>query len=127
MADIFAAIDFLKEVAEPTLRRFLRTHRGASYAEMRFESMFSRTAAANDGEPRDSNESEAAAFGLTIHYSPAGGVSGHGQSGLEIGRLALTHNKLLAALNGGLNDALDRAKANAREKARVMKSLGANR
>ena len=37
MSDIFGAIDFLKEAAEPTLRRFLRTHRDAAYAEMRFE------------------------------------------------------------------------------------------
>src|SRR5437870_10989130 len=79
MGDIFDAIDFLKESAEPALRRFVRTHRGASYAEMRFEAMFSRAAVANDGEPRDSSESEAAAFGLTVHYAAAEDVVGHGQ------------------------------------------------
>jgi TldD protein len=123
MGDIFQAIDFLKEAAEPALRRFVRTHRGASYAEMRFEAMFSRAAVAHDGEPRDSNEHEAAAFGLTVHYTAADAVVGHGQTGMEIGRLALSQNKLLAALNGGLGDAFERAKANAREKARVMKLL----
>ncbi len=123
--DIFGAIDFLKEAAEPALRRFVRTHRGANYAEMRFEAMFSRAAVANDGEPRDSSESEAAAFGVTVNYMAAAGVAGHGQTGTEIGRLALSHNKLLAALNAGLGDAFERARANAREKARVMKLLAA--
>jgi TldD protein len=123
MGDIFGAIDFLKEAAEPALRRFIRTHRGASYAEMRFEAIFSRSAVANDGEPRDSNESEAAAFGVTVHYLAAAGIAGHGQTGVEIGRLAISRNKLLAALNAGLGDAFERARANAREKARVMKTL----
>jgi TldD protein len=87
--------------------------------------MFSRGAVANDGEPRDSNENEAAAFGITVHYATAEGIAGHGQTGVEIGRLALSHNKLLAALDAGCREAFERAKANAREKARVMKSLGA--
>jgi TldD protein len=125
MSDIFGAIDFLKEAAEPTLRRFLRTHRDAAYAEMRFEVMFSRAAVANDGEPRDSNESESAAFGITVHCTAAGGIAGQGQSGLEIGRLALNHNKLSAVLAWSLDDAFERARANAREKARVLKLLGA--
>jgi TldD protein len=123
MDDIFGAVDFLKEAAEPVLRRLPRTHRGADYAEMRFEAMFSRAAVANDGEPRDSSESENAAFGITVHYAAAGGIAGHGHTGIEIGRLALSHNKLLGALNAGLGDAFERAKANAREKARVMKFL----
>jgi TldD protein len=122
--DIFGAIDFLKEAAEPALHRFVRSHRGASYAEMRFEAVFGRGAVANDGEPRDSSENEAAAFGLMVHYRAANDVSGHGQTGIEIGRLALSRPKLLAALNNGLGKAFERAKANAREKARVIKLLG---
>jgi TldD protein len=125
MDDIFGAIDFLKEAAEPALRRFLRAHRGASYAELRFEALFSRTAVANDGEPRDSDESEAAALGVTVHYAAANGIAAHGQTGTEIGRLALSHNKLLAAFNAGLGDAFERAKASARGKARALKSLAA--
>lgn len=124
MSDIFGAIEFLKEAGEPTLRRFLRAHRDAVYAEMRFEVMFSRAAVANDGKPRDSNETESAAFGVAVHCTAAAGIAGQGQTGLEIGRLALNHNKLSAALIAGLGDAYDRAKANAREKARVMKLLG---
>ena len=123
MNDIFGAIDFLKEAAEPTMRRFIRTHRGASYAEMRFEAMFSRSAVANDGEARDSSEGEAAAFGITVHYLAGAEIAGHGQTGTEIGRLALSHNKLLSALNAGLGDAFERARANARERARLMKSM----
>src|SRR5262249_11012417 len=114
MADIFGAVDFLREAAEPALRRFIRTHRGASYAELRFEAMFSRAATANDGEARESDENEAAAFGVNVHYAKAAGVNGHGQTGLEVGRIALSRTKLLKALNGCLGDAFERAKANAR-------------
>src|SRR4029077_4823836 len=108
--DIFGAIAFLKEAAEPALRRFMRAHRGTSRAEMRFEAMFSRTAVAHDGEPRDSNESAAAAFGVTVHYAAAEGMAGHGQTGTEVGRLALSRTKLIAALNASLSDAFERAK-----------------
>src|SRR5262249_32947724 len=96
-----------------------------SYAEMRFESVFSRSAIANDGEARDSNESEAAAFGIMVRYTTAGDITGHGQTGMEIGRLALNHDKLLASLVAGLGEAFNRAKANAQEKARVIKLLAA--
>jgi TldD protein len=92
---------------------------------MRFEAMFDRAAVANDGEPRNNSESEAAAFSLTVHYAAAEGVVGHGQTGAEIGRLALSRSKLLAALNSGLVEALERAKANARGKNGVLKLLGA--
>jgi TldD protein len=127
MADIFGAVDFLKEAAEPAMRRFIRTHRGASYAELRFEAMFSRAAVADDGEPRESDENEGAAFGVTVHYAGANRANGHGQTGVEVGRIALSHTKLLAALNGCVGDAFERAKANARERAGVLKSLPANK
>ncbi|MBV8520913.1 MAG: hypothetical protein JOY71_02065, partial [Acetobacteraceae bacterium] len=126
MPDIFGAVDFLKEAAEPALRRFVRTHRGASYAEMRFEAMFSRAAVANDGAPRESDENEAAAFGVMVWYAGAEGVAGHGQTGVEVGRLALSQTKLLAALKECLGDAFERAKANARERAGVLNTLVAN-
>jgi TldD protein len=124
VAEIFDAIDFLREAAEPTLHRFLRTHRGAAHTEMRFEAVFSRFAVANDGAPRDCGANEAAAFGITVHYAGSGGIMGHGQTGLEIGRLALNSNKLLRALTKALDGAFERAKANAREKARISKLLG---
>ncbi|HKV53549.1 MAG TPA: TldD/PmbA family protein [Candidatus Binataceae bacterium] len=122
--DIFQAIDFLKQAAEPALRRFIRSHRGATYAELRFEAMFSRSAVANDGEPRDSSETEAAAFSVAVDYAATGAI-GRGQTGVEIGRLALGRTKLMAALNSGLGEAFERARASAREKAALIKTLGA--
>jgi len=65
--DIFAAVEYLKCEGETALRRFARTHRGTAYSEMRFEAMFHRSASANDGDQRDSTESEAAAFGVAVH------------------------------------------------------------
>lgn len=124
--DIFRSVDFLKDASEAVLRRFLRSHRGASYAEIRFEAMFSRSAAAVDGEPRDGSESDGAAFGLTVHCAAPGGVVGLGQTGAEIGRLALNRTKLVAALNAGLNQAYERANASAREKVRLLKLCGSN-
>src|SRR5260370_14669372 len=50
--DIFAAVEFLKEAGPPALRRVVANPRGAAYAEVRFEAMFSRPATAVDGEPR---------------------------------------------------------------------------
>jgi TldD protein len=123
-SDIFESIEFLKEEAEAALRRFVRTRRGAAYAEMRFEAMFSRTASANDGAPRNSEETESAAFGVTVHYAGANGAVGNGQTGAEIGRLALSRTKLLAAINGALGDAFERARANAAQKSTLLKLLG---
>jgi hypothetical protein len=59
MSDIFESVEFLKQAGEATLRRFVATHRGATYAELRFEAMFSRAASANDEQARDGAESEA--------------------------------------------------------------------
>jgi TldD protein len=122
--DIFAAVEYLKREGETALRRFARTHRGTAYAEMRFEAMFHRSASANDGDQRDSTESEAAAFGVAVHYADRGGVIGHGQTGAEIGRLALNRAKLMAALNAALTEAYERARFNAREKAAILKHHG---
>jgi TldD protein len=123
--DIFAAVEYLKREGETALRRFARAHRGTAYAEMRFEVVFHRSASANDGDQRDSAESEAAAFGVAVHYSGSNGVVGHGQTGAEIGRLALNRTKLIAALNAALAEAYDRARFNAREKAAILKHHGA--
>jgi len=123
--DIFAAVEFLKREGEAALRRFARANRGTAYAEMRFEAVFHRSASANDGEQRDSAESEAAAFGVAVHYADRGGVLGHGQTGAEIGRLALNRTKLLAALNAALAEAYERARFSAREKTAILKHHGA--
>ena len=85
--------------------------------------MFHRSAAANDGEQRDSAESEAAAFGVAVHYADRN-VIGHGQTGAEIGRLALNRGKLIAALDAALAEAYERARFDAREKAAILKHHG---
>ena len=124
MADIFAAIEFLKEAAPSILRRFVVTRRGATYAEMRFEVVFNRSAAAEDGAPRDGAVTESAALGVKIYYGSRGAI-GQGFSGVEIGRLALSRTKLAAALTRALNDAADRARADSHERAATIKLLGA--
>jgi TldD protein len=91
---------------------------------MRFEAMFSRAATAADGEPRDGAESESAAFGVTVHCVGRDGVAGRGFTGVEVGRLALSKTKLMSALTGALKEALDRARADLREKTAVLKLLG---
>ncbi len=123
--DIFEAIGFLKGAGEAALRRFLRAHRGVAYAEVRFEVVFNRSSHATDGESRDSTESESAAFGLKVDFAGPGGAIGHGQTGVEIGRLALSRTKLIAAFNAGLEEAYERARFDAREKAAVLKQYGA--
>ncbi len=66
-------------------RRFVRTHRGASYAELRFEAVAQRSAAATNGEPRDSSETENTGFGVSVEVVAPSGAVGHGQAGAEIG------------------------------------------
>jgi TldD protein len=122
--DILDSVEFLKRSAEAELCRFVRSHRGTAYAEMRFEAVFHRSAAANDGEPRDSTESETAALGLMVHYAERGSVIGRGQTGVEVGRLALSRSKLIAALRQGLEEALVRARYDAKHKLTLLKQLG---
>jgi TldD protein len=124
--DILTSIEFVQGSAESELRRFVRAHAGVTYAELRFETVFHRSAAANDGEPRDSNETETAALGLAVHYGTRGGVIGRGLTGIEVGRLALSRTRLIAALRNGFEEALTRARFDAREKASVLKQIGNN-
>ena len=122
--DILDSVEFLKRSGEAELLRFVRGHRGTVYAEMRFEAVFHRSAAANDGEPRDSTEAETAALGLAVHYGERGGVIGRGLTGVEVGRLALNRTKLIAALRQALEEALVRARYDAKHKLALLKELG---
>lgn len=122
--DIFEAVGFLKDAGPSMLRRFVATRRGATYAELRFEASFIRSASANDGEPRDSAENESAAAGLKVQYAGSSGIVGQGFTGIEIGRLALSKSKLIAALTAALNEAAGRARADLREKTVALKSMG---
>lgn len=91
---------------------------------MRFEAMFSRSASASDGESRDGSESESAAFGVAVHCIGRDGVTGRGFTGVEVGRLALSKTKLMAALSSALSEARARARADLREKTAALKLLG---
>ncbi len=123
-SDIFAAVEFLKREGETVLRRFPRAHRGTAYADLRFEAMFHRSASATDGDQHDSGESESAALSASVQFAGAGGVAGHGQTGAEIGRLALNRTRLIGALDAALREAYERARFSAREKAAVLKRHG---
>ena len=78
-----------------------------------------------DGEPRDGSESESASYAASVHCAGPNGAVGHGQTGAEIGALAGRPAKLIAELTRGLTDACYRARLSAREKADLVKTLGA--
>jgi len=107
------------------LRRFAGANRATAYADMRFEANVPslgfgprRRSARQRGE-RDGG------LQRHVHYEGSGGVVGHGQTGAEIGRLALNRTKLIGALNTALAEAYERARFNAREKAAILRRFGA--
>jgi TldD protein len=123
-AELFDATEFLKREGEGMLAKFTRTHHGAVYAALRFEVVAHRSGSAVNGEPRDSSESHSAAFGLVVHVADKSGALGHGQGGAEVGRLALKPARLAAAVRDGLDEAYQRARVSAREKAALVARLG---
>ena len=125
-SDLFESIEYLKREAPAVLARFVKAHRDAIYADLRFEVVFNRSAAATNGEPRDANESITAAYAISVHAAEKGGAVGHGQTGAEVGMLARAPSKLVAAIRRGLDEAHDRARFSAREKAALMKAIGAD-
>src|SRR6266851_3204098 len=122
--DPFETIEYLKREGESLLAGFTRASRGVVYADLRFEVSMNRSGAAVNGEPRDGSESENAAYAVSVHVAGAGGAVGHGQTGAEIGGLATNRIKLIAELRRGLQEAYDRARFSAREKAHLIKKLG---
>jgi len=135
--DLFDAADFLEREGPNLLRSFIRSHRGAVFADLRFEAMFSRSASATDGEARSAQEGESAGFSVSVRVeelsgAPRAGVSGAGasstgQTGVEVGRLALRPERLVAAIRAALGEAYERARLGAREKAALIRALGGNR
>jgi TldD protein len=125
MNDLFTTIDFLSIAGENLLHDFARSHRGTDYADIRFEVVYSRAASAENGAARESLESESASFGVSVQFAGHQGVFGNGQSGATIGRLAMKQAKLTFALKAALEEAYERARRSAREKATMMKALGA--
>jgi TldD protein len=131
--DLFEAIEFLKREGDALLKRFIRAHRGVMRADLRFEVVYSQSSAADNGEPRDSAESENAFLGVSVWAgAPRGTRRGGaqspcvaaGQGGYEIGGLARDRRKLVAAIDTALLAACDRAAASAREQAALLKHLG---
>jgi TldD protein len=122
-SDMFRAPELLKQEGPALLRAFTRSHRGAVSADLRFEVMFARSSAATDGESRSAHEGESAGFSVTVRVDERSGASSTGQTGVEIGRLALRPARLLAAIRAGLADAYERARLGAREKAALIRAL----
>ncbi len=121
--DLFGAAGLLKKEGPDLLRAFIRSHRGAVYADLRFEAMFSRSSSATDGEARSAHEGESAGFSVNVRVTERTGASSTGQTGVEVGRLALRPAQLLAAIRAGLGEAYERARLGAREKAALIRAL----
>ena len=121
--DMFDAAELLKKEGPELLRAFIRGHRGAVYADLRFEAMFSRSSSATDGEARSAHEGESAGFSVSVRVDERSGASSAGQTGVEVGRLALRPARLLAAIRAGLAEAYERARLGAREKAALIRAL----
>jgi TldD protein len=121
--DLFGAGELLKKEGSDLLRAFIRGHRGAVSADLRFEAMFSRSSSATDGEARSAHEGESAGFSVNVRVDERGGAWSTGQTGVELGRLALRPALLLAAIRAGLAEAYERARLGTREKAALMRAL----
>jgi hypothetical protein len=73
--DIFGASELLKKEGPDLLRAFIRSHRGAVQADLRFETMFRRSSSATDGEARSAHEGESAES-LIVRALPVAGRPG---------------------------------------------------
>jgi TldD protein len=123
--DLFDAIEFLRSDGGALMSRFVRSHRGCAWAELRFEAVSHRSGAAVNGEPREGNETETAAIGVTVQARDRSGAIGVGNTGAEIGATAAHRAKLTRAIDAALGGAYERARASAREKGALMRRLGA--
>ncbi|HYA34125.1 MAG TPA: hypothetical protein VEF03_00835, partial [Candidatus Binataceae bacterium] len=122
--ELFDAAERIKRNVNEIVARYARSHRDIVYADLRFETVFNRSASATNGESRESAETESAGFAVTIHAG-VGGALGHGQIGVEIGRVALDERRLKAAIADAFANARTRALASAREKKALIRVLGA--
>src|SRR5512146_385936 len=121
--DMFGAADLLKKEGPGLLHTFLGGHRGAVFADLRFEAMFSRSSSATDGEARAAHEGESAGFSVSVRVDERAGAWAAGQAGVELGRLALRPARLFAAVRAALAEAYERARLGAREKAALIRAL----
>lgn len=120
---MFGAAELLKKEGSDLLRAFIRSHRGAVSADLRFEAMFSRSSSATDGEARSAHEGESAGFSVSVRVNERSGASSTGQTGVEVGRLAMRPVRLLAAVRAALAEAYERARLGAREKAALIRAI----
>lgn len=123
-ADLFETIEYLRHEGASVLARFARSNRGVVHADLRAEVVFNRSAHSVGAEPRDSSESESAAYAISVHVADSSGAIGYGQTGVEVGALACRSANLVRELRRGLTDAYDRARFSAREKTALLKNLG---
>src|SRR5262249_44134339 len=72
---------------------------------------------------RDSSESESASYGISVEVGDGSGISASGQAGAEVGGLARKPSKLAAELRRACDEAYQRARLGAREKALLLKVL----
>src|SRR5690349_956455 len=114
MADLFEAVGFLKGIGEAEIGRLAKSSRNTIHASLRFEVVFRRAAAAENGAPRASSEHESAALGLSVMVAKRGSAMSYGYCGTEVGRAALNRNKLVDAVRTGFKAAYDRARLGAR-------------
>ncbi len=121
--DMFGAAELLKSEGPGLLHAFIRSHRGALSADLRFEVMFTRSSSATDGEARSAHEGESAGFSVSVRVNERSGAYSAGQTGVEVGRLALHPARLFAAIRAGLAEAYERARLGAREKAALIRAL----
>jgi len=125
MGDIFDTIGFLRGAGPDILARFVRAHGSTDHADIRFEAVFNRSCSANDGEPRESVESESASFGVSVTAADRTGLQGRGQIGVEIGRRAFDRGRLVTELKAALTEAWERARTSARERGAIVRTGGA--
>jgi TldD protein len=123
-ADVLSAVPDLRESAEDLLRRFVRSHNGTAFADLRFEAVLSRSSSAVDGEPRENTETRGGSLGLSVWFVGPDGAFGMGQVGAEIAEGHDGRDGLLRAISEGLTRAYERAKVSAREKAALAARLG---
>jgi TldD protein len=121
--DLFRSISYLKAEGSDLLWRFVRSHKGTHYCDLRFEVVFGRTSSAESGQPRSMNERMEASFGVSVHFGQTGAM-GFGHAGATIGAIAAKPNRLVSVLRAALDESYERARWSARQSALVTKRYG---
>ncbi len=121
-SDTFKAQEFLEREGPALLKSILKGRRGATYAEMRFETVFVRGARVENGLIQRSVEHHGAAFGLSVCCCEDGAIEGWGYYGFILGNLADRRASLCATIRKAADEALRRAKSNARKRKELARA-----